>query len=189
MSCDFFWWNSSLQCWLNQSFCSAQESLWLVYEVLVSSLGWDSLGVGLSWLLSLPSGNYQNGTILDHECFLVHTLTCYLLSSYYSVLYGLLLTAPLNKVQTIKWINISRNLGPLNKMFPLCFCLLVLCPWSMVMRQWIASYYRYMRKQLSFISMYYCSSCLEWLSKMKKSLRTVTHPAEIQTIMPVQGGT
>jgi hypothetical protein len=36
-----------------------------VYEVLVSSLGWDSsyLGAGLSWLLSLPSGIYQNGTL------------------------------------------------------------------------------------------------------------------------------
>jgi len=41
------------------------ELMTCVYEVLVSSLGWDCsyLGVGLSWLLSLPSGSYQNGTL------------------------------------------------------------------------------------------------------------------------------
>jgi len=44
---------------------STGELMTCVYEVLVSSLGWDSscLGVGLSWLLSLSSGNYQNGTL------------------------------------------------------------------------------------------------------------------------------
>jgi hypothetical protein len=63
-----------------------------VYEVLLSSLGWDSsfLGVDLMWLLSLHSGNYQNGDCaLGHECFRVLALTCWILSSYYSVLYGL----------------------------------------------------------------------------------------------------
>jgi hypothetical protein len=44
---------------------STGELLTCVYEMLVSSLGWDSscLGVGLSWLLLLPSGNYENETL------------------------------------------------------------------------------------------------------------------------------